>query len=212
MLERIMTAMKAGTVPAGESGLWTIEKVTLQQANESVRGTTPVVVPAGTYTYLKRLTTATMFANPPGEIVMEDTPFELRTHLQFALQAHGRVLITGLGLGCIARGVLANPAVTDVTVVERSPDVLKLVRPYMPTERLTIIEADAIRWTKRNRIPFDCAWHDLWTDREKGEPHLDKWHAALLLNCRATVRRQGAWSFDRRIKKMLIEKGIQWLG
>jgi spermidine synthase len=143
---------------------------------------------------------------------MEDTPFELRKHLQFMLQARGRVLITGLGLGCVIRGCLANPAVEHVTCIENSPDVLKLVAPYMPTERLSIIEADALEWTALNREPFDCAWHDLWTDRDNGEPHLDLWHTRLIYNCRQQIKRQGAWAYSRLGKYWLRKAKIDLIG
>lgn len=120
--------------------------------------------------------------------------------------------MTGLGLGCVVRGLLANPDVQHVTCIEDSDDVLKLVGSHMPKERLTILEADALEWTAKNTEPFDCAWHDLWTDRGNGEPHLDHWHAALLMNCRKTVKRQGAWAFDRQIKKHMIHRGFPWMG
>lgn len=143
---------------------------------------------------------------------MEDTPFELQTHLGFVMRARGSVLVTGLGLGCVTRGLPSNPSVEHVTCIEKSKDVLKLVGPHMPKDRLTIIEADALEWTATNKEKFDCAWHDLWTDQSSGEPHLDIWHTALLRYCRHTVKRQGAWAFDKRAKKYLLKKGFDWIG
>jgi spermidine synthase len=84
--------------------------------------------------------------------------------------------------------------------------------PKPPTERLTIIEADALRWTAQNKQRFDCAWHDLWTNRDNGEPHLDVWHARLFVNCRRTVKRQGAWAFDRSARTLMVRHGFPWLG
>lgn len=208
----LLAAMKANAIPAGWSDLWFIAKTKLTEPTPNVRHKKPVVVPPGIYTFLYRLTDATLYCDPPGECVMEDTPFELQTHLGFVLRAYGRVLVTGLGLGCVIRGLLANPAVEHITCIEDSEDVLKLVGPYMPRERLTIIEADALEWTANNKERFDCAWHDLWTDRGNGEPHLDHWHAQLLMNCRKTVQQQGAWHFDRRAKKVLLKRGFQWIG
>jgi len=144
---------------------------------------------------------------------MEDTPHELGTHLNFILHAHGNVLITGLGLGCVIRGLLTNAAVKHITCIENSKDVLKLVAPFMPQERLTIIEAEALEWTAQNKTVFDCAWHDLWTDRDAGQPHLDEWHLQLLFNCRRNVGAQGAWAFDRTLKKVLTKVyAFQWMG
>jgi hypothetical protein len=208
----ILMAMKADSIPAGWSGLWYIVKTTLTGPTPNVRRGKPVVLPPGSYTFLYRVTDATLYDDPPGEVVMEDTPFELQTHLGFVLQARGRVLVTGLGLGCVVRGLLANPAVEHVTVIENSRNVLELVEPHMPSGRLTIVEADALKWTAENKEPFDCAWHDLWTDRGAGEPHLDHSHAALLMNCRRTVKRQGAWAFDKQIKRHLVQRGFHWMG
>jgi len=207
-----LASMKADRVPAGWSGLWYITKTSLTESTRNVRHEKPVLLPPGTYTFLYRLTDATLYCDPPGEVVMEDTPFELKTHLGFVMQARGRVLVTGLGLGCVVRGLLANSAVEHVTCVENSKDVLKLVGPYMPKDRLTIVEADALEWTAKNKETFDCAWHDLWTDRSQGEPHLDLWHLTLLHNCRRTVKQQGAWAFDKQIKKCLLNRGFQWMG
>jgi len=207
-----LAAMKADAIPMGWSDLWYIVKSNFTDPTPSIRHKKPVVVPPGTYTFLYRLTDATLYCDPPGEVVMEDTPFELQTHLGFIMQARGRVLVTGLGLGCVVRGLLANPDVQHVTCIEDSEDVLKLVGPHMPKERLTILEADALEWTAKNTEPFDCAWHDLWTDRGNGEPHLDHWHARLLMNCWKTVQRQGAWAFDRQIKKRMIQRGFPWIG
>lgn len=208
----LLSAMKADSIPSGWSDLWYITKAITQASTPNIRHGKPVVVPPGCYTFLYRLTDETLYSDPPGEVVMEDTPFELQTHLGFVMRAHGRVLITGLGLGCVIRGLLANPRVDQVICIENSKDVLKLVGPYMPKDRLTIIETDALDWAARNKEKFDCAWHDLWTDRERGEPHLDHWHAALLMYCRDTVKYQGAWAFDKRAKKLLLKRGFQWMG
>lgn len=208
----LLTVMRAEAIPAGWSDLWYVVKSKLSEPTASIRHKKPVIVPPGVYTFLYRLTDATLYCDPPGEVVMEDTPFELQTHLGFVMRARGQVLITGLGLGCVIRGLLANPAVEHVTCIEDSSDVLKLIQPHMPKERLTIIEADALEWTAANKEPFDCAWHDLWTDRCNGEPHLDHWHAQLLMNCRRTVKQQGAWAFDRQAKKHLVGRGFPWIG
>ena len=133
-----------------------------------------------------------------GEVVMEDTPFELNNHLDFMLKAKGHVLVTGLGLGCVIRGMLANGHVDHVTCIERSQDVLDLVAPHMPaTDRLEIIKADALEWTKGTTQRFDCAWHDIWTDRDVGEPHLAQSHTSLIKNCAPKVNFQGAWAYPR---------------
>jgi len=142
---------------------------------------------------------------------MDDTRPELESHLGFMRQAEGRVLVTGLGLGCVVRGLLAKRSVTAVTVIEKSADVLKLVKPHMPRdEHLEIIHADALTWAGQTDRTFDYAWHDLWTDRTKGEPHLALWHTRLLLDMRDKVTRQGAWDYPRWTRQFLAAKcGIE---
>lgn len=209
---KILKAMKADSIPAGASGLWYIKKGTLDAPLPTVYHNRAVIVPPDTYTFLYRLTDSTLYNDPPGEVVMEDTPFELQTHLNFVLRACGNVLVSGLGLGCVIRGLLANPNVYHVTCIENSRHVLKLVAPHMPQSCLTLIEANALEWTEQNQTRFDFAWHDLWTDRDSGEPHLDHWHAKLLANCRKTVSVQGAWSFDKGLKKVMVRRGLNLVG
>lgn len=206
-----LAAMSATGVPKASSGLWFIEKLNLPKGHLVLHEGEYVDTPPGIYTYLRIVTDSTVHLR--GEIVMEDTPHELRTHLGFIMRAYGRVLVTGLGLGCVIRGLLKNPAVEHVTCIENSPDVLKLIGPYMPADRLTIVQADALKWTAQNTERFDCAWHDLWTNRDKGEPHLDLWHQQLIFNCRDKVAQQGAWGFDRNIKALIVRRNVvQWIG
>lgn len=212
MINKILAAARAQNIPAGWAGLWFIRKARTTEDQHVTRKSGQVeFLPAGLYTHLFRLTTATMNKNPPGESVMEDTPTELHRHLEFMLKARGQVLVTGLGLGCVARGLLANPNVEHVTIIENSPDVIKLVWPHMNYERMTLVEADALEWTKTNKQKFNCAWHDLWTDREAGEPWLDVWHAQLMFNCIETVERQGAWNMCR-VGKRIIQQKIRMIG
>lgn len=198
--DSLLAAARAHSIPEGQHGLWTIKKFSLAKPLEVSRPKFKVTLPPGTYTNLHRATLATLHDGTPGELVMHDTPDELNSHLQFMLQAHGDVLITGLGLGCVARGTAANPAVRSVTVIERDPSVLELVARHMPPG-ITIIHADALEWTKQNTRKFDCAWHDLWTDTSEGEPHLQRWHAEIIGNLHESVPVQGAWAFPRNLRR-----------
>lgn len=224
-----LQVMRADNIPEGWRNFWFIKKAFISTDRPMQRYGKPVVLPQGIYTFLHRVTDATMYKTPPGEVVMEDTPFELQTHLGFVMRARGSVLVTGLGLGCVIRGLLLNPNVEHVTCIENSQDVLDLVSPYMPEfehpnsgrpisdtvpliPRLSIVYADALEWTAKNKESFDCAWHDLWTDRGSGEPHLDLWHSQLLINCKRFVKQQGAWAFPREGKQKLSRAGFPWIG
>lgn len=209
-IDTYLSAMRAEHIPAASSGLWFIEKRTYDEERSGIRNGKRVWVKPGTYTYLRVYTDSTLLSG--GEIVMEDTIHELRTHLGFVMHASGRVLVAGLGLGCVIRGLLANPNVEHVTCLENSKDVLKMVQPYMPAERLTIVKADALEWSIQNKDHFDCGWYDLWTNRDEGEPHLDRWHTRLFVNLNRTVKRQGAWGYKRELKRAAVKHGLKWIG
>lgn len=206
----ILSAAKADGIPASADGLWHIKKITLNKDITAPKDGREVHVPAGSYTQLWRWTNDTvgkrLSGEPtePGELVMTDSPDELNTHLNFMLRARGRVLISGLGLGCVVRGCLANPAVSHVVCIERDASVLKMVKPHMPSNRLTILQADAISWVRNNlsRQRFDCAWHDLWSDPDKPEPHLQVNHSELFVRCHGKVGFQGAWAFPKQEKRL----------
>src|SRR5580698_3453620 len=61
------------------------------------------------------------------DVVMEDSAPELRRHLPIWMRARGRVLVTGLGLGCVVRGLLASPRIEHIDVVELDADILKII-------------------------------------------------------------------------------------
>lgn len=209
MINKILKSARAESIPEGHSGYWFIHKRKVKTDTPSTHHGRDVICPAGTYTYLWRITDSGLAAGVPGDIVMEDTPFEIKTHMNFMLRANGNVLVTGLGLGCVVRGLLANPNVEHVTCIEKEKDVLDLVQPHMPTDRLTIIHADALEWTRKNKELFDFAWHDLWTCEESGEPSLSFWHAECLMNCRSRVKYQGAWAFPRSFQRFIKTKGVE---
>lgn len=138
-------------LPEGESGTWKVERFEVSESDAQIHNIRAAFNPAGggikpgTYTQLTR----------NGTVVMSDTPSEIQDHLRFIDRAKGRVLITGLGLG----------EVTHVTVIEKSPDVIRLVAPTLLERfggRLEIIEADAYTWKPPKGARWDYAWHDVW--------------------------------------------------
>ena len=94
--------------------------------------------------------------------MMADNGFERRTSLPAVRQARGDVLIAGLGLGMILHPICGRGRVRSVTVLEKYPDVLELVRPSLPrTRKLRIEIADAFTWEPGARA-FDTIWFDIW--------------------------------------------------
>jgi hypothetical protein len=206
----VLQAMRADAIPAGSVGLWTVSKIDQHQDPNGK-------VTKGPYTLLNRVTTATLHhidwdlpgGRGPGECVMLDAVCELNTHLDAVRRSRGRVLVTGLGLGCVARGILTNPRVTELVVVERSQCVLALVADHMPKDpRLTIVHADAMEWILEHADErWDCAWHDLWSDPDQNEKHLQVVHGQLILALHRRCKWQGAWAFPKRQKAAMKRFG-----
>lgn len=212
-IEKIRHAMKASIIYPGISGLWKVEK---QIVNETTRPKmlawakvtnekrpTP---PFGTYTILHRKTIDTMDSRY-GEVVMNDYPNEINTHLEFALKAKGRVLIVGLGLGCVVRGCLVNSQVDHIDVIERDEDVIELCRCGVEDPRVTIHKMDALEELPAGH--WNYSWVDVWSDPDKQEPSLRSIHLKIMANLLMGERtdRIGCWQslpfYKRTIPKWI---------
>ena len=152
-------------VPIGESGQWSVRKKIVTKKDEefgamraafSGGGIRGRYVPAGTYTGLHRRE----------EVIMSDTPDEIRDHSRFIHRARGRVLIAGLGLGVVLQAVARKPEVSEVTVIEQSLDVIKLVESHWRTKdwglKFHVNQASIFEWKPLKGATFDCAWFDIW--------------------------------------------------
>ncbi len=198
----LLLAMRATHIPCQESGCWSIRRMDVDSQSASIYSVAHGrCIEPGLYTGLFRYTTATMHSY--GECVMEDTPSELKKHLNFVLRAYGHVLVTGLGLGCVVRGLLMQPKVSTVTVIEKDPHVLKMVRPHLKhSDRLRIIEADALEWAADTEERFDFAWHDIWNDEDTSE-ELSITHLRLMQHLDSKVKYQGAWAMERWVGRFI---------
>lgn len=79
-----------------------------------------------------------------GEIWGRDDENEREIRQESAEQAHGSVLIVGLGLGVINEYLKQNPKVTKITIVEVSSEVINIVKKNYPErlEGIDLIEED----------------------------------------------------------------------
>jgi hypothetical protein len=151
-------------IPEGSSGDWRIERFTVSEEQakfDAMRGAFHGgrYCPAGTYTRLMRGT------GWQGMCVMSDTPDELRDLYKLYHLRGGRVLVTGLGLGCAVQMLLAKPEIEHVDVVEISKNVIDLVAWHLIAHhpgRLTIMHADAFTWMPPKGVRYTGAWHDIW--------------------------------------------------
>lgn len=196
------------SVKPQEFGLWTIERLCADDINLARR---EIAWPADKvgfpdYTLLRRWTDDTIYSGAP-EIVMEDSKQELRKHLPIWMQAYGHVLKTGLGLGCVVRGLLIKPEITQVTVVEIDEDIIRVIgAEFVGNPRVEIIHADALTWEPGDR-QFNFAWHDIWTPNNEG---LQRLHLKMISRYKAAV--QGAWAFPRFAHRVMAETGHPLLG
>ncbi|MDR8350775.1 hypothetical protein FPK35_22890, partial [Acinetobacter baumannii] len=87
------------------------------------------------------------------DVVMSNTPMEIRTCMDFIERATGHVLINGLGLGMVLNAVLMKADVTHVTVIEKEQDVINLVAAsFADDKRVEIICADAMTFVQPAEI------------------------------------------------------------
>lgn len=114
-----------------------------------------------------------------GGRMMSDWPIEQRQITAALRGMKGRVLVGGLGLGLAATLLAQKKAVTHVTVVEASEDVIRLVGPYTkgrwnPKGRdrgrvLEHVHADLFEYLKNYAgPPFDHAFYDIWASDGEG--------------------------------------------
>lgn len=204
-VDKILQAMRADCVSAGECGRWEVAKREIDQRQYEMQlrlvtaGKLPNAAPVGNYTWLHLRTAATMM-DRHGETVMNDIPSELKKHLQFIMQASGRVLVGGLGLGCVVRGLLARGEVESIDVIERSDSVIKLCGASVADPRVRIHKRDAKNGLRGG--PWDFAWWDLHSD--DGEPHLHVTHMELIGRFHKRVKKlQGAWAMPRHHRRAL---------
>lgn len=154
------------SVPEGASGQWAVQKFsvsreeaqwanlrnTISGGGMRGRGISP-----GEYTRLMHGST----------VVMSDVPAEMRDHIDAVLNAKGDCLVNGLGLGMVVQAMLFKNEVNSVTVIEKSPDVIKLVAPHYQErfgKRFTVIESDALQYVPPRGMKYGAVWHDIWND------------------------------------------------
>lgn len=185
----------ASDIPEGKIGNWEVSRFVVDETDSLLHRIGYIGKPGGdrscapgTYTRLMRGDT----------VVMSDTRAERRDHRYFMATATGKVLIAGLGLGCVARCVAACPSVTDVVVVERSPEVISLVWDTLKTgphgRKFWLVQADINDYRPEKGERFDHAWVDIW-DTISGD-NLPEMGAIGRRISRRVENRVGYWGRD----------------
>jgi hypothetical protein len=99
---------------------------------------------------------------------MSMLPSEIESQEIGLAAAHGHTVVLGLGMGWLVANLALKPAVDQVTVVERDPDVIALIEaaevfaalPGPARAKIRIVEADALAW--RPDRPVDSLQADIW--------------------------------------------------
>lgn len=187
--------------PQRFGGVWEIERRVRTEITDALAAAGLFEIGWPDYTLLRRATIATLH-HDGGEIVMEDSLRELRRHLPIWLAARGRVLVTGLGLGCVVRGLLASPDVEHIDVVELDAHVLRVIgAEFVYNDRVTLHHGDALKFKRAKK--WDVAWHDLWCEG----PGLHRLHIALFKRFNRVCKAQGAWMLPRVVKTTIRRRG-----
>jgi hypothetical protein len=167
------------------------------------------LVPPGHYVTLRRRATAEEVRdNHAGADlwtpVMSDTPAEIQGHFHAIAFGTGRVLVHGLGLGCVVSALLAKPDVTHIDVVEFDPEIVTTIGPYYDDPRVAIHRGDALTYDWPDDARWDYAWHDIWShisDRnlnpEEAEHGIS--YGMLFDRFADRVGDQGAWAYEEAV-------------
>ncbi len=105
------------------------------------------------------------------------TPVDLDTCEEAIDAARGKVVTFGLGLGYYAYMAARKSEVESVTVVELSPDVIRLFKKHiLPRmecrDKIRVVNADAFLYAE-DTMPdenYDVAFVDTWRDASDGAP------------------------------------------
>lgn len=108
-----------------------------------------------------------------GRVWMTDEPPYVWSLESFARRSKERVLVAGLGLGIVAHQLCGNPAVEEIQIVDREPDVAALVGPLLPRDpRLNVHIGDFDAFmgdaSRRDWLPDTVIWDlAVWSRRDR---------------------------------------------
>jgi len=104
-------------------------------------------------------------ANGKKQLLMSDAPAEMFYQYEAERAAHGRVLMSGLGLGMYANMISHRKDIKEIVVVEIDPDVIKLVGKYLryKGKKVKVVKADLWDYLRAGRGGhFDFIYIDIY--------------------------------------------------
>lgn len=139
-----------------------------------------------------------------GCLMMSDTDMEKSTNRDFIKNAHGDVMIAGLGIGLILHNLeqkVKTGEVTSITVYEKYQDVIDLIAPYYQHLPITIKCEDILEYKPPKGETYDTIYFDIWPSISTD--NLDD--IKMLHNRWKFRKRQGGW-MDSWVKDFLQRK------
>ncbi len=105
---------------------------------------------------------------------MSICPSEVTSIAPCLPQAHGKVLVLGLGLGYYPFMIARKQSVSEITIVELQPEVIRLFTQYLlpqfpHAEKIRLVQADALHYLSHVKDgDFDCCFADVWENQLDG--------------------------------------------
>ena len=149
-----------------------------------------------------------------GMLMMSDTRMEKITNTEFIKNAHGEVMIAGLGIGLILENLIPlyeSGEVTRIVVYEKYQDVIDLVaHRYMDRLPLEVRCEDIMTYKPQKEEKYDTLYFDIWPDVD--EKNLDD--IRVLHNRWKSHKKDGAWMgswmADFLRKRRAAERRSSW--
>ncbi len=144
---------------------------------------------------------------------MSDTPQERLMMRAGAEGMYGYVLVGGGGLGLFTQYLLEQDTVERVTVVERHPDVVSMLRStWGDDSRLEVVHALFEEYISSPARPFDCCYIDI---HPTIDPRWLPWLNWLRDRCAALVKGPlRIWGYHWMARELVegVERGyLPWL-
>lgn len=98
------------------------------------------------------------------DIMTSDSPQELNTQVISFKDAHGTVLVGGLGIGMAAVMIANMPRVKKVIVVEIESDIINLIDSQLPETKapIEIVHDNLFEFINKRKADFDFGYFDIW--------------------------------------------------
>jgi spermidine synthase len=141
------------------------------------------------------------------ECVMSDTWMELISNERVIREAHGEVLLGGLGIGIIPYHLQFKKSVDKVTVVEVDAEIIEInKRAGLLNGKVEVIHADIFDWEPPKDKKWNIIFFDIWNNICS-----DNWEdmKTLTKKFKYKVDRNDNWMLDcwrkEKIKQLVAE-------